>query len=644
MSMQLQMGEMEEELRRAKEKLTVVETDKYRALDQLREAKEAAREANMRADEGLSSAKKAGELVMEIDSLKKTLSDSRDESRTKDKKIDSLGPEIARLRQLEIALAEKDASLDKLSRELRDVKQRERSTMVLLSENKRRIYELEGELEKERKSGSRMADSLVLQGRQLEATIFQLEESKIETTSLHEKIDSLEELYKQNSREFDASPTSVDRNANSRQEQEQEQDQETIRSLKLELQMVKENLAQAREGENAASLKAKSLVEEMEKLRNECKSAIEAEEKSTKAMEDLALALKEVATEAKQAKEKLSATQAELELVKGEAEQLKEMVRNTEVTYQNLLNEAKQEAELHKNTADRLRVEAEETLLAWNGKEMGFVGCIKRAEEERAVAQHENTKLAESLKAAENMTRAAREETYKLRDILKQAVNEANAAKAAAGIARDENSLLKDSLVEKEEALHFLTRENERLRISEAAAQENVKQLKRLLSSSSELRIDDKIHSSGLLSEADDEEEDEEEDRKNMQKAFSFNLEDLKFMNEPEDVHEKILDEDPEKAEALKGSIFDANAETPKSEVRTPKSVHASQRRYPPSVFSEDEGTPRSEDVDRVDQSDSEDTEKHSHRRSKTVLQRVGDLLTIRRSFHKREPSVASTN
>ncbi|PIN12915.1 hypothetical protein CDL12_14476 [Handroanthus impetiginosus] len=111
-------------------------------------------------------------------------------------------------------------------------------------------------------------------------------------------------------------------------------------------------------------------------------------------------------------------------------------------------------------------------------------------------------------------------------------------------------------------------------------------------------------------------------------------------MNEPEDVQENVLDEDPEKAEALKGSIFDANAETPKSEPHTPKPMFSNQRRY--SSFSEGGGTPHSEDFDHLDSGhDDSDADKNSNRKGKTVFRRVGDLLMIRRSFHKKEPPVA---
>lgn len=611
MSMHQEMGEMEEELRRTKEQLSVCEVEKHRILDQLNEAKTAAHEANVKADESLT---------LEIENLKSLLSTSQDELKTKHEKIDSLETQLGKARELEVALAEKDSSLDKLNKELRELREREKDVTTLLSESKKRIEELESEVERLRLSESKMADSLAVQTKQLETAKVELKESSAQIASLHEKIKVSEESSEKSKAEVKWSVN---------------EDKE-IRGIEMELQLAKENLVQAQEGEKKALSKASSLVEEMELVKNEWKLAIEAEEKSAKAMEDLALALKEVATEANQAKEKLSITQIELEHVRGEAEQLKEMVRSTEETYKNLLQEARQEAELHKNTADRLRVEAEETLLAWNGKEMGFVSCIRQAEEERAAAQRESNKLAESLKTAENMTWAAREETYKLRDILKQAVNEANAAKAAAGIARDENSFLKDCLAEKEETLLFLTRDNERLRISEAAAMENVKQLKVLLSTSStELKIED-IEQDALTESPGS--VDHEENESKHAKTFSFCVDDLKFMNEPEDEEERVLHEDPEKAEALKGSIFDANAETPKSEIRTPtKSKFTNHHKgYYPSAFMCTGGIPKPEDFENLETANDE----NSHRRPKPLFRRVGDLLTIRKSFHKKEPSI----
>ncbi|CAH9089817.1 unnamed protein product [Cuscuta europaea] len=417
-----------------------------------------------------------------------------------------------------------------------------------------------------------------------------------------------------------------------------------------ELEILKHRLSVSQESEEAALLKVTSLIEELNSLKNEVKLATDAEEKSRKAMDDLALALKEVATESAEARGKLSGTQLELDQVKQEAQKLKEMVRGSEERYEKLLEDARKETEMHRNTVERLRLEAEESIFAWNGKEMGFVTCIKRAEEERAVAQHEANKLAEAL-------RAAREESYKLRDILKQAINEANVAKSAADIARAENSQLKDLLSEKDESLHFLSRENERLRINEAAANENVKQFKLMLSYvSRELKAEEKEDSPEEEDDEDDDDEDhlqmtngldprdeeEDEDYHPVVRKFSFGLSELSLLkDEDEDAHSRIEHEDPEKLEALKGSIFDTPF-SPKSEPRTPQR-HMTHHRRKSTAFTDAEGSPSAEDAENNSADihhhiDESDNERISHRRKRALFRRVGDLL-LRKSFSRKEPS-----
>ncbi|KAL9670998.1 hypothetical protein QQ045_008561 [Rhodiola kirilowii] len=182
---------------------------------------------------------------------------------------------------------------------------------------------------------------------------------------------------------------------------------------------------------------------ELKKMKKELNQATSAEEKSRKAMDDLASVLRDVAAEASEAKEKLKSTQVELKSTKDKL--TSEMI----------------ECNKCKNEVERLRLEADETLVAWNEKESGLVGCIKKVEEERSRAQAENSVLQEEMR--------------KLRDILKQAMVEATGAKEAASIARAENCQLKDQLAEKDTALNFVSRELESLRLSEAAARDNLK-------------------------------------------------------------------------------------------------------------------------------------------------------------------------
>uniref|UniRef100_M1DYZ6 Uncharacterized protein n=1 Tax=Solanum tuberosum TaxID=4113 RepID=M1DYZ6_SOLTU len=102
---------------------------------------------------------------------------------------------------------------------------------------------------------------------------------------------------------------------------------------------------------------------------------------------------------------------------------MKEMIKSTKARNKMFLDKAKKETKLHRNIADqRLKLETEESLLAWNGKETSLIACISEAEE-----MGRATKLNESLKSAGQTTKAAREENCRLRDVLKQATNEANA-------------------------------------------------------------------------------------------------------------------------------------------------------------------------------------------------------------------------
>ncbi|KAG7623523.1 unnamed protein product [Arabidopsis thaliana] len=301
----------------------------------------------------------------------------------------------------------------------------------------------------------KLLDSFKDQSRELEETKALVEESKVEIASLKEKIDT--SYNSQDSSEEDEDDSSV-------------QDFD-IESLKTEMESTKESLAQAHEAAQASSLKVSELLEEMKSVKNELKSATDAEMTNEKAMDDLALALKEVATDCSQTKEKLVIVETELEAARLESQQWKDKYE-----------EVRKDAELLKNTSERLRIEAEESLLAWNGKESVFVTCIKRGEDEKNSLLDENNRLLEALVAAENLSKKAKEENHKVRDILKQAINEANVAKEAAGIARAENSNLKDALLDKEEELQFALKEIERVKVNEAVANDNVKKLKKMLS------------------------------------------------------------------------------------------------------------------------------------------------------------------
>lgn len=264
-----------------------------------------------------------------------------------------------------------------------------------------RIRLLQREVEKAKESERKMLESMISQTKQLERTKIELEESKLEIRNLLEK-----------------KPRPTD-------------------PTKLESQSK----------------------DEMGRLRNELRLATEAEEKNKKAMDDLAMTLKEVTTEMNRLREKLSVAQADLERVRAEANHSKSMWMTTEEKFQILEEEV-----------ERLRMEADESATAWNAKESSLIDCMKISEEEITKLKQENSRLEEA-------QRSAKEESTRFRDIMKQAVNEATVVKEALEIARRENSQLKDLVSARENSLKTMKQDLERAKLNEATAMDSVKEL-----------------------------------------------------------------------------------------------------------------------------------------------------------------------
>ncbi|KAK9713081.1 hypothetical protein RND81_06G001600 [Saponaria officinalis] len=453
----------------------------------------------------------------------------------------------------------------------------------------------------------------------------------LKTTSLREKIEALEEEKRQNeevSREHKLETISLHEKIKTLEEEMTQKDN------KASSQQVKatENGVMVVERGKYATIETKTLLNEVDFLKTELKRAMEAEETKDKALEDLALALKEVASESSQAKEKLGLTQQQLETVKEEAVSLKKMNKSTEAKYEALLKELKRENDRLTNIVNRLRLEAEDSLLAWSGKEIEFVKCIKKAENEKNLIQVEYNKLMQSLREAEEISEKSKEESKNLRDILKQALNEANVAKEAASLARTENSYLKDSLAEKDKALISLAQETERLRISEAEANESIKELKRVITSGSKKEVaklekeSKELKKVGKKEAGADTPEKEVKERK-LSSTFSFDLNQFwpslpGLTAKPS----KELEEENDKDDALGGSIFDL-VETPE---RDSPPCH---RRTSSGCSSTDDDTNMGfENFDEDAHYDDMDAERNSHGKKKALLRRFGDLLKRKNS------------
>ncbi|KAL6652649.1 hypothetical protein ACP70R_011574 [Stipagrostis hirtigluma subsp. patula] len=281
---------------------------------------------------------------------------------------------------------------------------------------------LEREVDKSKESERKMLESLIYQTKQLEQTKISLEEAKLEIAALQQANKGLEAAA-----------------------------------------AVAANRRPGMEQRSVKDLVFGGADEEIRVLRSELRAAMQGEERSRKALDDLSVALSDVTMEAKQVKLWLSEAQAELEAANAEAERLRGELATAESSLRAVSDEH-----------GRCRLEAEECAAAWGDKERVLLDCVRASEEEVNRARQENTKLVES-------QRVIRDENARLRDILKQAVAEASAVKESLELARAENARLNDAVADKDGALQSLRQEYECVKVSEAAAQGSLKELNSLL-------------------------------------------------------------------------------------------------------------------------------------------------------------------
>ncbi|CAN1829245.1 WEB family protein At5g16730, chloroplastic [Linum perenne] len=585
---------------------------------------------------------KVADVFSELNSAVEALTISSEEIKMKEKLIEDLTAEV---------MVSKE-TLAKLVDDLAKAKSIEVEILDQMSTMDRNVKELEEEVARLTELERKLIESMA------EQTI-QLEESKLEARNLRERLNLNEEEDDDVADEKEIGHVSIDYGISRSQSEEQ------LNEMKVELQAAKESLAKAHKAETAATMKNYSLEEEAELLRAQLKKAIEAEENSMTALDDMAVALKEVVMEAQTAREKLIATEGELEHYRREAEESTERLRNAEERQKLRVEEARKEADLYRNTSERLRLDSEESVMGWNVKEKQFVECIRKVEEEKNSTAEENRRLEEMLTEAEKREKSARQETQNLRDILKQALNEATVAKEAAGIAQSENSQLKDYLMEKDNALVFITKENDSLRANEAAAQEKIKELKQRLA---ELPAAGKIDEKDRHKEKDNHKEKDshhhkeasvseksshkgesaataappKEHQRKLSSAFSFNLRELIIPTKKEaEEQEKIKDhheneefEDAEDFDPLRGSIFDV-VESPVAATAPP----AKHQRKKSFSFSEQEHD-TADEFEHMD-GDDPDGDKNNPRKKRALFRRFGDIITRRRSgYHRKEMSM----
>uniref|UniRef100_A0A0E0K1F1 Uncharacterized protein n=1 Tax=Oryza punctata TaxID=4537 RepID=A0A0E0K1F1_ORYPU len=247
------------------------------------------------------------------------------------------------------------------------------------------------------------------------------------------------------------------------QTKEMEQAKIALEEAKLEVATLRQQ-GRTPSAEPAAQWSVMDLMfggvdEEINGLRTKLRAAMQAEEKSRKAADDLTAALSAVTMEAKQVKAWLSDAQAELEDANAEVERLRESLHAAE-------------ADLWSTTEqlDGLTSDWKEAAVSWRAREKVLLARVRAAEEEAHAAGQENVELAE-------LHRVVNDENGSLRRALERAVEEVNAANESLELATGENSKLQDAISEKESAMEALRQENESLKASEAEARGRAKEL-----------------------------------------------------------------------------------------------------------------------------------------------------------------------
>ncbi|PNT67966.1 hypothetical protein BRADI_3g34295v3 [Brachypodium distachyon] len=255
--------------------------------------------------------------------------------------------------------------------------------------------------------------------------------------------------------------------------------QAVIDSLRSEHELLNEAHRQVINNEKAASVQFSMLAGDKARLQLELDGAREEKDKAKKAVEDLAAALRQVSSEAREAKERVLAKQSELEHVQLQMSELKKMMKDAEDKYQ-LVHD---ESNCLKKIVQRMESEAKIFQDDHTSKEAGFAEMLRRSEEEASSARSEMNKLMGSLAAAEKQVEELNAERTKhiheMKGIDQNTMDASSSAQQP--VVVDENSRLKDLLSSKEKEVLALDNQVTELRLREMAALAKAEELSKSL-------------------------------------------------------------------------------------------------------------------------------------------------------------------
>ncbi|KAM0854168.1 hypothetical protein ACQ4PT_050620 [Festuca glaucescens] len=292
--------------------------------------------------------------------------------------------------------------------------------------------------------------------------------------------------------------------------------QSTIDILRSEHELLNETHRQVVSDEKAASSQVGMLGAEKLRLQQEFDQTREERDKAKKAVEDLAATLRQVSSEAREAKERVLAKQTELDHAQLQMSELKTATQNTEDKYQLMLHESNSlnktverlqseaknvekkyelmldESNCLKKTIESLGSEAKILQDDRVSKESGFAEMLRRSEEGASSVRSEMSKLIESLGAAEEEVQKLKAERTQLVHQLEEGFVRSKMDDASSSAEQSmsvESSHLKDLLSTKEKEVLALDHQVTELRLRETAALAKADELSKLLAEATTRKV-----------------------------------------------------------------------------------------------------------------------------------------------------------
>ncbi|XP_015964715.1 WEB family protein At3g02930, chloroplastic [Arachis duranensis] len=463
-----------QELQRVKQELAMTCDAKNQALIH---ADEATKLAEVQAE-------KADNLSAELSYLKALLDSKLETEASENQIVLKLKTEIKVLKEkIEMEakgynekLTEKENYIEQLNVELEAAKMAESYAHSMLEEWKNKVEKLEMRVEEANKLERSASASLDSMTKQLEGNNDLLHDAESEITSSKEKVALLEMTIGRQKGDLEDS----ERRLLVAKEEILEMSKK-VKSLESELKNVKEEKAQALSKEKLAESSVQILLEEKNKLINELEICRDEEEKSKMAMESLASALHEVTAEARDAKEKLLANQAEHKSYGLQVEDLKAVLKATNEKYESMLDDARREIDDLTFRIENLKGDNESSKAEWEKRENHLSNCLKQTKEENTSLGKEIDRLLHLLKKTEEESSAKMEEEAQLKENLKEVEAEVIHLQESLKEAQADSMKLKESLLDKENEFQNVFQENEELRARELESIQKVQELSKLL-------------------------------------------------------------------------------------------------------------------------------------------------------------------